>query len=301
MRLRFGDCAIDVERRELRRSGTAVHVEPQVFDLLLHFSRNRNQVVSKEQLLAAVWEGRIVSDSALSTRINAARHAIGDSGERQQLIQTIARRGFRFVAETEEVIIQDASVAVPERPSIAIMAFANMSDDPEQSYFAEGMAEDLITSLSHIRWLTVIARNSSFSYKGRSVDARQIGSELSVRYILASFSLGSCVDAALASLHTSSGIGYFGCGREERFPATGTPLSRPSDTEWTSGNVEPIDRAPRSDVRDGRPAAGIIARDAALFLSAESVMSTWRRELGDGVAAPEARVVSPGRLTTANR
>jgi TolB-like protein len=184
MRLRFGDCAIDVERRELRRSGTVVHVEPQVFDLLLHLIRNRNQVVSKEQLLAPIWEGRIVSDSALSTRINAARHAIGDSGERQQLIQTIARRGFRFVAETEEVIAQDASVAVPERPSIAIMAFANMRDDPEQSYFAEGMAEDLITSLSHIRWLTVIARNSSFSYKGRSVDARQIGRELSVRYIL---------------------------------------------------------------------------------------------------------------------
>ncbi len=201
MRLLFGNCALDVKRRELRRAGEVVHVEPQVFDLLLHLVENRHQVVSKEELLAAVWDNRTISDSALSTRINAARQAIGDSGNRQQFIQTVPRRGFRFVVEvTEEVaerrprsanaeIASDEVGSMPadglqDRPSIAVMAFANLSDDPEQDYFAEGMAEEVITSLSHIRWLMVIARNSSFSYKERKLDARQIGRELNVRYLL---------------------------------------------------------------------------------------------------------------------
>ncbi|MGH6643698.1 MAG: winged helix-turn-helix domain-containing protein, partial [Bradyrhizobium sp.] len=192
MRLLFGDCIMDIERRELRRSGDIVRVEPQVFDLILHLIENRDHVVSKEDLLAAVWRKRVISDSALSTRINAARQAIGDNGERQQLIQTIARRGFRFiggVTETEPPSANSAAASPtagdpPGTPSIAVLAFANLSDDREQDYFADGMAEDLITGLSHIRWLMVIARNSSFLYRGRSVDTRQIGRELNVRYLL---------------------------------------------------------------------------------------------------------------------
>ncbi len=105
MRFLFGDCALDPARRELCRGGEAVHVEPQVFDLLLHLIKNRDHVVSKDDLLSAVWQGRIVSESTLSNRINAARSAIGDSGERQQFIRTVARRGLRFVgAVTQEPI-----------------------------------------------------------------------------------------------------------------------------------------------------------------------------------------------------
>src|SRR6478735_8360992 len=191
MRLLFGDCVMDVERRELRRAGDVVRVEPQVFDLILHLVENRDHVVGKEALLEAVWRKRVISDSALSTRINAARQALGDNGERQQFIQTIPRRGFRFVGDVSEAdppSAHDAAAAAaedtPGGPSIAVLAFANLSDDREQDYFADGMAEDLITGLSHIRWLMVIARNSSFSYKGRTVDTRQIGRELSVRYLL---------------------------------------------------------------------------------------------------------------------
>ena len=102
MRLLFGDCVLDVERRELRRAGDVVRVEPQVFDLILHLVENRDHVVSKEALLAAVWRKRVISDSALSTRINAARQALGDNGERQQFIQTISRRGFRFIGDVSE-------------------------------------------------------------------------------------------------------------------------------------------------------------------------------------------------------
>jgi TolB-like protein len=198
MRISFGECAMDLERRELRRSGRPIHVEPQVFDLILYLIRHRSRVVSKDQLLEAVWQGRIVSDSALSTRINAARQAIGDSGDQQRFIQTLARRGFRFIADVQEDISADgsepgmpnqivqtpATPTSPERPAIAVLPFDNPGGVPEESYFAEGMAESLITSLSHIRWLTVIARSSSFAFKGRDLDAQRIGAQLNVRYLL---------------------------------------------------------------------------------------------------------------------
>jgi len=192
MRFLFGDCAIDVERRELRRAGKPVHIEPQVFDLILYLIRSRDKVVSKDQLLEAVWQGRIVSESAMSTRINAARQAIGDSGEAQRFIQTLARRGFRFIGDIKEATSADANdaegpahISQPaERPSIAVLPFDNPGRAADEAYFAEGMSEALITSLSRIRWLTVIARSSSFAFKGRELDAQGIGRELNVRYLL---------------------------------------------------------------------------------------------------------------------
>src|SRR5262245_52015210 len=98
----FADCELDCERRELRRDGTIVHLEPQVFDVLVHLIRNRDRVVTKGELLQAVWNGRAVSDDALTSRIGAARRAIGDTGEQQQLIRTLPRRGFRFVGKVRQ-------------------------------------------------------------------------------------------------------------------------------------------------------------------------------------------------------
>src|SRR5262249_35428568 len=150
--------------------------------------------VSKDDLLAAVWDGRLVSESTLTTRINAARSAIGDSGEAQRLIKTLPRKGVRFVGavreEQEPVNValalpseQSIPPELPDRPSIAVLPFVNMSGDPEQEYFADGMVEEIITALSRMRWLFVIARNSSFVYKGRAVDVKQVGRELGVRYV----------------------------------------------------------------------------------------------------------------------
>ncbi len=188
MRFRFEDCMLDADRRELTRASAAVAVGPQVFDLLLHLVANRERVVSKDDLLDAVWHGRIVSESTLTSHINAARTAIGDSGQEQKLIRTVARKGFRFVAEVREVgsepEIEAAPLALPDKPSIAVLPFVNMSGDAAQDYFADGMVEDIITALSHVRWLFVIARNSSFSYRGRPCDMKQIGRELGVRYLL---------------------------------------------------------------------------------------------------------------------
>jgi TolB-like protein len=202
VQLLFTDYVFDADRRELRCGSRPVAVEPQVFDLLLHLLLNRDRVVSKDDLLESVWGGRIVSDSTLASRINAARKAIGDSGDKQKLIRTIARKGFRFVgavstspndAEPEQAKglpldeFKEPSrpvLALLDRPAIAVLPFVNMSGDPEQEYFSDGISEDIITALSKLRWFLVIARNSSFIYKGRAVHMKQIAEELGVDYVV---------------------------------------------------------------------------------------------------------------------
>jgi TolB-like protein len=195
----FQDYRLDVARRELKRGAQPVAVEPQVFDLLVYLLENRDRVVSKDDLIAAVWGGRIVSDSTLSSRINAARKAVGDSGGEQRLIRTVARKGIRFVGAVQAAKDMAAApkpaaehggetghptIRLPDRPAIAVLPFINMSGDPEQEYFSDGISEDIITALSKLRWFFVIARNSSFIYKGKSVHLRQLADELGVGYVV---------------------------------------------------------------------------------------------------------------------
>jgi TolB-like protein len=181
----------------LRRGPTIVPIAPLAFDLLEFLIRNRERVLTKDDLIVAIWNGRIVSESALSTCVNAVRSALNDTGARQRLIRTLPRKGMRFVgavceAQKPDVFIATESATeqprsalpLPDRPSIAALPFTNMSGDPEQDYFADGMVEEIITALSRLRWLFVIARNSSFTYKGRAVDVKQVGRELGVRYVL---------------------------------------------------------------------------------------------------------------------
>jgi TolB-like protein len=174
-------------------------MEPQVFDVLVYLVKNRDRVVSKDDLFASVWGGRIVSDSTLTSRINAARKAIGDNGKKQKLIRTIARKGFRFVGNVREQAAATPARAdpaeenrepprpalpLPDRPAIAVLPFTNMTDDAAQDYFSDGISEDIITALSKLRWFFVIARNSSFIYKGKSVHLKQIADELGVGYVV---------------------------------------------------------------------------------------------------------------------
>ena len=202
MQFLFADYTLDIDRRELRRGTDRIAVEPQVFDLLIYLVQNRDRVVSKDDLIASVWGGRIVSDSTLTSRINAARKAVGDSGEDQKLIRTVPRKGLRFVAAVStrpnglepadatgaspgEVHEQARlSLPLPDRPAIAVLPFVNMSGDPEQEYFSDGISEDIITALSKLRWFFVIARNSSFIYKGKAVHMKQVAEELGVGYVV---------------------------------------------------------------------------------------------------------------------
>ncbi|HVQ69843.1 MAG TPA: winged helix-turn-helix domain-containing protein, partial [Bradyrhizobium sp.] len=174
MQFHFSDHVLDVNLRELTRGGESVAVEPQVFDLLVHLIENRDHVVTKDDLIETVWDGRIVSESTLTSRINAARRAVGDSGKDQAVIRTIARKGFRFVGDVQPTRsgggVHAASLQpldptgeplhppLPalDRAAIAVLPFANLSGEPEQEYFSEGISEDIITALSKLRWFYVI-------------------------------------------------------------------------------------------------------------------------------------------------
>ena len=202
----FAGFEIDIPRRELRRAGELVPIEPQVFDLLIHLVRNHDRIVTKDQLIETVWKGRAISEAALSSRISAARRAVGDSGAEQKLIRTLNKRGFRFVGAVQKAVqkavqvagkapvleAQRASRATPEtsaytwsdRASIAVLPFQNMSGDPEQEYLADGITEDITTGLSRQQWFSVVDRNSTFACKDEAVDIRKLACELGARYVL---------------------------------------------------------------------------------------------------------------------
>ena len=278
MRYFFEDYALDTDRRELRRGPDVVPTTPQAFDLLEYLIRSTNRVVSKDDLANAIWNGRIVSDAALTTRLNAVRRAIGDSGEQQRLIKTFPRKGFRFVGGVHDedrrpgtAVVSDAlaelskltgaagkaAVSVPDpsekvvgkrrsdgwlghlrgrlklvggalasvaaigaiagglagywnvwktvrtdvvreaqkiqgqptvRPEIAprlsllVLPFANLNNDPEQDYFADAITTDLTTDLARTPATFVIGRETAFTYKNKSIDLKQLGTDLGIRW-----------------------------------------------------------------------------------------------------------------------
>ena len=190
----FSNYSLDLALRELRCDGQSIHVEPQTFDVLHYLVTNCERVVSKDDLIAEVWKGRIVSELTLSSSITTARKALGDSSELQRFIRTIPRRGFRFVGDVRPQNSErstsatptavERALSLPDKPSIAVLAFKNLSTEVAQEYFVDGVVEDITTALSQFSQLFVVARSSSFTYKGRHVDVKQIGRELGVRYVL---------------------------------------------------------------------------------------------------------------------
>lgn len=185
MLYRFGAFELDTAKFELRSDGTIRPVEPQVFGLLALLVENRERMVSKDEIVEKVWDGRIVSDAAIASRVKSARQAIGDDGKAQRYIKTLHGQGFRFVAEVRaahDVQLAEPGAAPPplpatqaSRPSIAVLPFRLVGEPGPYAAIADVLPDDLISELARLRWLFVTARGSSFRLRSHETDVGGIG------------------------------------------------------------------------------------------------------------------------------
>jgi TolB-like protein len=203
---RFAGCELDLGRRELRRAGEVVTLQPKVFDLLVYLATHRDRAVGKAEIQEAIWADVVVSEASLTQAIRKARRALGDEADQQGIIRTVHGHGYHFIATLDGVAetlptagVHDAPprpapeaepLAAPQRPPdprpiVAVLPFQNMSDQEEQEYFSDAVAQDIITHLSRHRWLNVLARNATFGYKHRAVDLRRVAAELGAQYVVA--------------------------------------------------------------------------------------------------------------------
>lgn len=210
MLYQFGEYTLDKKGFRLARNDSEVSIEPQVFDLLAYLVENAGRIVSKDELLETIWEGRAVSESALSSRIKAARRAVGDDGSRQEFIRTVHRRGFSFVADvsgsgpTISAAVVDRNASLPtgdepasttvqtealtrrvmERPAVAVLPLANYDAEAGNDYLSAGITDEIIAALAAWRSFPVIARTTAFRYRNTDKSARQIGAEIGARYLV---------------------------------------------------------------------------------------------------------------------
>lgn len=197
MRVRFDQFELDGGKFELRKNGAILAMEPQVLTLLLLLVANRHRLVTKDDIVEHVWQGRIVSESAISSRLKSARRALGDSGEDQRLIRTIHGKGYRFVGDVEEtgrtlppaqvvghIKVQPGAVSGCSRPSIAVLPFVVLGDAGPHALVAEALPHELIAELARLRWLFVTSRGSSFRFRSAHIDIQDVGDRLGVRYCL---------------------------------------------------------------------------------------------------------------------
>lgn len=210
----FEDKELDFQVAELRGSGKAIAIEPRAFDLLCLLIAHRDRLVSRDEIVREVWNGRYISDAAISTCIKSLRKALGDDGDQQRLIRTVRGRGFRFVGAVTEsgtdsgtgqagepALDQAAAASIPAapkepapvaelpredggKPSLVVLPFENFGSDRARTLFADAIPHDLIQGLAKLRWLRVIARGTAFQFRGPDLDLAAIGKRLGVRYAL---------------------------------------------------------------------------------------------------------------------
>jgi TolB-like protein len=177
--VRFGPFRLDIAKRTLSRDDKPVRLGGRALDILCALGTAQGGLVTKDAMMAAVWPGQIVEENAIQVQVSALRKALDEDKSGEDFIVTVPGRGYRLTG-----LADGAARGLAESRSIAVLPFQNLSSDPEQEYFADGMVEDIIAGLSRITWLSVIARNSSFVYKGKAIDVKQVGRELGVRYLL---------------------------------------------------------------------------------------------------------------------
>ncbi|MEN8170120.1 MAG: winged helix-turn-helix domain-containing protein [Pseudomonadota bacterium] len=267
MLLTFGEYELDTELFELRRSGQPLQIEPQVFDLLVYLAQHRDRIISRQELLDKLWAGKVVTDSTLSSRIKAARQAVGDSGQAQNCIATFNRRGYRFVAAAEE-LEQDAAEAGAgaaslfshqskphhDRPSVAVMPFAHNHGRDAIAWIADMLSEDISIQLARIPGFLVISRNSTAYYRGREFSISQVGRELGTDYVVEGsiWETGKHLRVSVQLLETSSGQ-FLWADRTE-IPADKLGEFQDDVVREIVSRIEPeLNRAELSTLKQRRP------------------------------------------------
>jgi TolB-like protein len=288
----FGPFRLDAQGETLFRGTEPVALSHGAVALLRILIDRAEAPVSKDALMEAAWPGLAVEDSNLTVQIAALRRALGEVPGGESWIVTLPRRGYRFVGpsvtKTDALVPETPTVdaatrpapmmalPLPDKPSIAVLPFDNLSGDPEQGYFVDGMVEEIITALSRIRWLFVIARNSSFTYKGRAVDVKQVGRELGVLYVLEGSvrKAGNRIRISAQLLDATTGAHLWA----DRFDAQLTDVFERRDNVASSvaGVIEPRLEAAEYHRSTQRATNDLTAYD--LFLRARAYTSLWDRE-----------------------
>jgi TolB-like protein len=298
--LLFGEFRLD--RRGLFRLDRTGDAEPvalgsRALDLLRVLAHREGEVVSKEAIMAAVWPRTAVEQSNLTVQIAALRRALDRDCRLGSCIQTVSRRGYRFAAAVTRLgNAADASpiLELPDKPSIAVLPFQNLSGDSRQDYFADAMAEEIITALSRIRWLFVIARNSSFTYKGKTVDARQVARDLGVRYLVEGSVRKAAHRVRISGqlIDTATGVHIWA----DRFDGALDDIFDLQDQAAASiaGAIEPRLRQSEFDRVARKPTESLGAYD--LYLRALARFQRWVREERPGVIEllRQAMALDPG-------
>ena len=294
MVLAFGNCRLDTERRELICGTKLVELEPMAFDLLAYLVRNRDRVVSKDDLLHAIWDGRVVSDSAITTRINAARRALGDDGAAQRLIRTVTRKGFRFVGEVTEQCASSFPVCngyhecrSAEIPSIAILPFRT-SGDLARDGFADAMVEEIAIALSRIRWLRVIVRDLAFAHRDPGLNIQAAARELGVRYVLEGSvrTAGKRVRITVRLIEAATGAHLWA----EPFDGSSRPAFdlQKSVVSSVAGAIEPVLQASEAALSLDSLPGDLSAYKA--YLRALAMFKTSSRQIPRALAAAEEAI-----------
>jgi TolB-like protein len=288
----FGPFRLDVQGEALSRGSEPVALSHRAVVLLRILIDRAGAPVSKDALMEAAWPGLAVEDSNLTVQISALRRALGEVPGGESWIATLPRKGYRFAGPavtrsedrgpatpTVDAATRPApmvALALPDKPSIAVLPFENMSGDPEQGYFVDGMVEEIITALSRIRWLFVIARNSSFTYKGRAVDVKQVGRELGVLYVLEGSArrAGNRIRISAQLLDATTGAHLWA----DRFDAQLADVFELQDNVASSvaGVIEPRLEAAEYRRSTQRATNDLTAYD--LFLRARVHLFSWERE-----------------------
>ena len=173
---RVGDWLVEPDLNRISMADKVISIEPKILEVLVFLAEQPGEVLPARTIIRGVWPDTFVSDDVLTHSISEIRKALGDDAKNPHIIQTIPRKGYRLVAP----VTRQASPSLQSRPSIAVMAFSDMSPEKDQEYFCDGIAEELVNNLSHVKGLHVAARTSAFAFKGKSEDVRTIGRSLGV-------------------------------------------------------------------------------------------------------------------------